>query len=118
MEMFSNWSWKAAANAVKEFIVALGKGDLVLRMRVDRAFPYILWTFFLGCISIWWSYMTEQTMLKVEKNEDILKTLETDHAQKVYELVRMDKIGTVEDMLDEMGSKVQPPEKPADILKR
>ena len=68
MGIFSNWSWKAAANAVKEFIIALGRGDLVLRMRIDRAFPYILWTFFLGCLSIWWSYMTEQTMLKVEKN--------------------------------------------------
>lgn len=109
--------WKACAGAVREFIIALGRGDLVLRMRVDRLFPYILWTFALGCVSIWMSYMTEQAMLKVEKNNDTLKTLKIYNAQKTYELVKMDKIGTVEDILKEMGSRVQAPEKPADILK-
>ena len=109
--------WKACLGAVREFIIALGRGDLVLRMRVDRLFPYILWTFALGCVSIWMSYMTEQAMLKVEKNNDTLKTLKIYNAQKTYELVKMDKIGTVEDILKEMGSRVQAPEKPADILK-
>lgn len=109
--------WKACLGAVREFIIALGRGDLVLRMRVDRLFPYILWTFALGCVSIWMSYMTEQAMLKVEKNNDTLKTLKIYNAQKTYELVKMDKIGTVEDILKEMGSRVQAPEKPADRLK-
>jgi len=110
--------WKACAGAVREFIIALGRGDLVLRMRVDRLFPYILWTFALGCISIWWSYMTEQTLLKVEKNNETLKTLKIEHAQKTYEIVQMDRRGTVEQMLLDMESEVQPPHKPADILKK
>ncbi|MBR4978912.1 MAG: hypothetical protein IKY95_08210 [Bacteroidales bacterium] len=118
MSIFRNWSWKAAAGAVKEFIIALGRGDLVLRMRVDRAFPYILWLFFLGCMSIWWSYMAEQTMLRVEKNNDILKELRIQNTQMTYELVQMDRMGKVEDILNEMGSKVQPPQKPADKLKK
>ena len=118
MSMFTNWSWKAAAGAVKEFIIALGRGDLVLRMRVDRAFPYILWTFVLGCLSIWLSYMAEQTMLKVERNEETLKTLKIYNAQKTFELVKMDRIGMVEEMLDQMGSEVQAPQKPADVLKK
>ena len=118
MNIFKNWSWKAAAGAVKEFIIALGRGDLVLRMRVDRAFPYILWLFGLGCVSIWLSYMTEQTMLKVEKNDDILKELRIQNTQMTYELVQMDRMGKVEDILNEMGSEVQPPHKPADKLKR
>lgn len=117
MGIFKNISLKACLSAVKEFIIALGRGDLVLRMRIDRAFPYILWTFFLGCVSIWMSYMTEQTLLKVERNNDVLKTLRIEHAQKTYELVQMDRIGTVEDILKEMGSEVEPPHKPADRLK-
>ena len=117
MSMFTNWSWKAAAGAVKEFIIALGRGDLVLRMRVDRAFPYILWTFVLGCLSIWLSYMAEQTMLKVERNEETLKTLKIYNAQKTYEIVSLDRIATVERMLEELGSEVKAPEKPADVLK-
>ncbi|MBQ8499158.1 MAG: hypothetical protein IJ495_00530 [Bacteroidales bacterium] len=118
MGLFSNWSWKAAANAVKEFIIALGRGDLVLRMRIDRAFPYILWTFLLGCVSIWWSYMTEQTMLKVERNKDIITNLKIEHAQKTYETVSLDKLTTVEALLTEMESDVKPPQKPADVLKK
>lgn len=118
MGLFSNWSWKAAANAVKEFIIALGRGDLVLRMKIDRAFPYILWTFFLGCISIWWSYMTEQTMLKVERNKDIITNLKIEHAHKTYETVSLDKLTTVETILTEMDSEVKPPQKPADVLKK
>ena len=43
-------------------------GDILLRMRVDRLFPYILYAFVLGWFSIWMSYKTEQTMLKVQKN--------------------------------------------------
>ena len=109
--------WKACLGAIREFIIALGRGDLELRMRVDRLFPYILWTFALGCLSIWMSYMTEQTMLKVENNNETLKTLKIYNAQKTYELVKMDKIGTVEEMLNQMGSQVQAPEKPADILR-
>ena len=99
MGIFSNWSWKAAANAVKEFIIALGRGDLVLRMRIDRAFPYILWTFFLGCLSIW-------------------KELRIENIQMTYELVQMDRMGKVEEILNKMESKVQPPQKPADKLKK
>ena len=118
MGLFSNWSWKAAANAVKEFIIALGRGDLVLRMRIDRAFPYILWTFLLGCGSIWWSYMAEQTMLKVKNNENQLKELKIKHAQYTYELVQMDRAGKVADILEMMGSDIEPPHKPADVLKK
>lgn len=118
MGIFKNWDWKAAAGAVREFIIALGRGDLLLRMRVDRAFPYILWTFFLGCMSIWWSYMAEQTMLKVKNNENQLKELKIKNAQYTYELVQMDRAGKVADMLEMMGSEVETPHKPADILKK
>jgi hypothetical protein len=118
MGIFKNWSWKAAAGAVREFIIALRRGDLLLRMRVDRAFPYILWTFFLGCMSIWWSYMAEQTMLKVKNNENQLKELKIKNAQYTYELVQMDRAGKVADMLEMMGSEVETPHKPADILKK
>jgi hypothetical protein len=34
-----------------------------------------------------------------------------------YELVGLDRLSTVESMLEGMGSKVQAPIKPADILK-
>ena len=109
--------WKAVGKAIGAFIISLGRGDLLLRMRMDKALPYILYVFLLGCISIWMSYKTEQTMLKVQKNNETLKTLKIQNAQMTYELVELDRLSTVESMLESMGSKVKAPSKPADILK-
>ena len=112
-----NINWKKIGHAVKEFFISLGRGDLLTRLRVDRALPYILYLFFLGCISIWLSYHADQTMLTVEKNNERIRTLKIYNAQKTYELVGLDRIATVEKMLEEAGSKVKAPEKPADILR-
>lgn len=117
MSLMLNLSWKKVGSAVKEFFISLGRGDLLTRLRVDRALPYILYLFLLGCISIWLSYHAEQTMLTVQKNNDRIKTLKIEHAQKTYELVSLERIATVEKMLEEAGSEVKAPEKPADVLK-
>ena len=117
MSRFKEIRWKAIGKAIGAFIVSLGRGDLLLRMRVDKALPYILYAFLLGCISIWMSYKTEQTMLKVQKNNETLKTLKIHNAQMTYELVELDRLSTVESMLEDMGSNVKAPGKPADILK-
>jgi hypothetical protein len=109
--------WKAVGKAIGAFFLSLGRGDLLLRMRVDKALPYILYAFLLGCISIWMSYRTEQTMLKVQKNNDTIRTLKIQNAQMTYELVGIDRLSTVEMMLEKMESEVTTPQKPADILK-
>jgi hypothetical protein len=56
-------------------------------------------------------------MLKVQKNNETIKTLKIYNAQKTYEIVSLDRIATVERMLEELGSEVKAPEKPADVLK-
>ena len=109
--------WKAIGKAIGAFIISLGRGDLLLRMRMDKALPYILYVFLLGCISIWMSYRTEQTMLKVQKNNEAIRTLKIHNAQMTYELVELDRLTTVEKMLIDMGSNVKAPQKPADILR-
>lgn len=112
-----NISWKKIGHAIKEFFLSLGRGDLLTRLRVDKLLPYILYLFLLGCISIWMSYHAEQTMLKVQKNNETIKTLKIYNAQKTYEIVSLNRIATVERMLEELGSEVKAPEKPADVLK-
>ena len=112
-----NISWKKVGSAVKEFFISLGRGDLLTRLRVDRLLPYILYLFAIGWISIWMSYHAEQTMLKVQKNNETIRTLKIYNAQKTYEIVGLDRIATVEKMLEEAGSDVKAPEKPADVLK-
>ena len=109
--------WKKVGGAIKEFFIALGRGELLTRMRVDKLFPYILYLFFLGCISIWMSYKAEQAMLTVERNNQTIRTLKIYNAQKTYEIVGLVRIATIEEMLQKAGSEVKAPEKPATIIK-
>ena len=109
--------WKKIAYAIGEFFKSLGRGDLLTRLRVDRLLPYILYLFLLGCISIWMSYHAEQTMLRVQRNNETIRTLKIYNAQKTYEIVGLDRIATVEKMLEDTGSPVKAPEKPADVIR-
>ena len=99
-------------------IKSIGRGDILLRMRVDKLFPFILYTFALGVVSIWLSYRAEITMQQVESNKKKIENLKIDNAKKTCEIVGLTRISTVERMLLEAGSEVKAPDKPADIIKR
>ncbi len=104
--------------SAKSWMKSIISGDILLRMRVDRLFPYILYAFLLGWLSIWMSYKMELTMTQAENNKKELEALKIYHAQKTCEYVGLDRISTIETMLEEKGSAVKAPEKPADILKK
>ncbi|MBQ2113026.1 MAG: hypothetical protein II194_07390 [Bacteroidales bacterium] len=108
---------KEKMSAVK-ILKSIISGDILLLMGVHRLFPYILYVFILGWVSIWMSYKAEQTMTLVERNKKELETLKIHHAQKTCEYVGLDRISTIEAMLEEKGSDVKAPVKPADIIIR
>ena len=96
---------------------AIVNGDILLLLRADRLFPYIIWFCILGWLSIWMSYKAEQTMTQVERNRRELETLKIHHAQKTCEYVGMDRISTIEQLLIENKSEVRAPEKPASLIR-
>ena len=106
------------ASSFRNIVRSIISGDILLLLRVDKLFPYILYAFALGWISILMSYKMEQTLSIVEKNRAELETLKIYHAQKTCEYVGLDRISTVEEMLKNAGSEVKAPEKPADIIKK
>jgi hypothetical protein len=69
-------------------------------------------------ISIFMSYKVEQTMLKREQLKTEIEALKIFKAQKTCEIVSLDRISTVETMLNGLGSEIKQPGKPADILNR
>ena len=85
---------KLTAGTVLKSILS---GDILLLMRVDRLLPYILVLFALGWINIFLNYKIY-------------------HAQKTYQFVKMGRISTVEDMLEQGGSKLTAPAKPAETI--
>lgn len=109
--------WGKVGKAIKETLISIGQGNFLLRLRVDKLFPYILVLFIIGCANIWLSYEVEQAALKVERNKKELETLKIYHAHLTGELVELDRISTVEAMLEQMGSDVRIPDKPADKIK-
>lgn len=113
---FRDIDWKAVGSAITETLRSIGRGDILLRMRVDKLFPFILYTFALAWISIWLTYKSEQTMLKVEVNKERIKELKISHAKKTCDITGLSRISTVEELLSESGSELKAPEKPADRL--
>ena len=101
---------------LKEILKAIGHGDILLRLGVHRLLPYIFYVFILSMASICLSYKAEQTMVIREKNKKTLETLRIYYAQKTCDIVSLDRISTVETMLEDLGSDLKQPEKPAYII--
>ena len=114
---FKDLDWKAVWKAFIEILKSIGRGDILIRMRVDKLFPYILYTFFLGIVSIWLSYKAENTMHMVEVNKERIESLKYENANKNCEIIGLSRISTVETMLKEAESDVTVPDKPAYIIK-
>lgn len=109
--------WKAVWKAIVETLRSIGRGDILLRMRVDKLFPYILYTFTLAWLSIWLSYKVEKTMYRVEVNKERIENLKIDNANKTCEIVSITRISTIEKMLKDAGSEVSTPVRPADRIR-
>jgi len=101
---------------IKNVVMAILKGELLLRMRLDKYFIHIAYTFFLIWLIIMSSMMVQNTLAQVEKNRAKVNDLKIFHAQKTVKLVGLGRLNTVEDLLKEQGSEVGLPEKPADRL--
>lgn len=111
-------NWSKIGRVLAETLKSFGRGDIILRLRMDKLFPFILHLFILAWISIWLSYKIEQTMLEMEKNKATIEILQIDNAKKTFDIVELSRISTVEKMLQDEGSRVKAPDKPADILKK
>jgi len=99
-------------------IKAIFRGEFLLKLKVSKYFLHIAYAFFLFSLVILFSLGVDTTLSKVETNKAILKDLETEYAQKTFELARLNRRSTLDEMLKEKGSKVTEPQKQATILKR
>ncbi|MCQ2177503.1 MAG: hypothetical protein MJY42_01290 [Bacteroidales bacterium] len=96
---------------------AILKGEFLLRLGVTRYFSHIVFVFVLIAGVIWVSLLIDNSMNKVEKNRDRIRELATEHTMYKYELERRNDRETVTRTLEELGSEVKEPEKPATRLK-
>ena len=104
--------------SIRNILVAVLRGELLLRMKVDKVFLHIVYLLFIVWTTLYVNLKIEQTMLKVEKNRKEIETLKIYHAQKSCELATYDRIGKVQDMLEKIGSNVTIPTRPAAVVKQ
>lgn len=111
--------WKLAdiGATLKDSFNAMLRGEFLMTLNVGRFFVHIAYTFLLFVAIIWISLAIENTMAQVESNKKVIKELEIVHSQKTFEVVSLSRRSTVDGMLQEMGSKVSEPTKPATVLK-
>ena len=103
--------------AIKETIRSFATGKILLKLGFDKLFPFILYTFFLAVVSIWLSYKAEITMQKVEENKKRIENLKIENLDKTCKIISLTRISKIEKMLDESGSEVKAPKKPAYRIK-
>ena len=111
-------TWSEIGTAAKNSIQAIFKGEFLLRLGVDKYFIHIIYTFLLIWLSIYMSMKIDATLTTVERNRATLKDLEIYHAEKTNELVRLNRFSSVEKNLEQLGSDVAIPQKPATIIKK
>ena len=106
--------WASAGNILK----AIGKGELLLRLRADKLFVHILYFFFLAWLTIFISFRIDKTLVKMGKNKEIIESLEIQNAQKKGQLIEITGISNVTKRLEEEYSTVTLPEESATIIRR
>lgn len=111
--------WKLAdiGGFFRNSLTAILKGEFLLRLNVDKYFVHICFTFFLFAMTIWISLGIENTLAKVEAQKAVIKELEIEHSQKIYEYATLGRRGNVESELEKAGSKLAKPQEPAIRLK-
>lgn len=105
--------WKVLGNILK----AILQGKLLMRMKVDKYFPQVLYTALMLLVIIFINLAVDNTLAEMEDNKETLKELEIQHTQKNYELIMLYRRSNVSDLLHDKGSAVGEPQKPATIIK-
>ena len=100
---------------IKQFVdkvVSYLSGDKLIQWGVDRQLGFIFYVFVIICITIAWSLMVEQNLVKVQKNEKILQELRISYQQRTLDLVGMNNRTKIDGMLKASGSKLHAPVEP------
>ena len=104
MKNEKKWRWADVGRWIVRALGSVKRGDFMNNMNLDRYFIHIIWTFFLFFLSIWLSLRVEKTLTRVEAGKK--------------ELAGLNRMTTVRDLLEEKGSKVGLPVKPAAHIRK
>jgi len=100
-------------NFIKNSLIAILRGEFLLRLKLEKYFLHVIYTFVLFAAIIWVSLLIENSMAKVEDNNRAIEELLIENSQKTFELEQICRRSSVTERLDKMGSDVKPNRDPA-----
>ena len=115
-ESEKRWKLSDLGRGLRESLLAIVKGDFLLRLDIGRYFLHILYIFLCFGVAIWVSLMIDTTLTKVERNRAAIEELEVQHNQKEYDLMCLERRSAVSEMLNRMGSEVGEPQEPVTVI--
>lgn len=104
--------------ALLNSIVAIWRGEFLLRLRAGRFLAHILYTFLLIGVIIWVSLLIDTTMNTVETNYKRISELRMEQSILRFEMTRATSRTAVAHRLETMGSPLGEPEKNATEVTR
>lgn len=117
MENERKWKLQDVGRLMKDGLVAILRGQLLMRLDIGRYFIHIVYTFLLMALVIWFSLKVDGTLTRYESNQKTIKELEIEHSDMEFELRTLNRRMAIEELLTEKGSKLRAPEQPAKVLK-
>lgn len=110
--------WKLAdiGTFIKNSFLAILQGRFLLRLKIDKVFIHIVYTFFLMAMFILVSLAIENSLNRVEENKKTVRALEIVCADKTFEVANKSRASAVKETLTKLGSRVGEPKQNATVL--
>ena len=97
----------------KKILSSALQGKLLLRLGADKYLPQIVFFFTMATVFIALSIGIESTLHQREENKKKIENLRSIHTELSCKLTSLDSVCKVEDMLSQMGSSLDIPQKQA-----
>ena len=104
-------------NRLDGILRSIGRGEILFTLKCDRFFPHIVYIFFLIFLVLLLNLMIEKTLVEVEENRQELYDLKVSLTHKSTELIGLEKLSSVQELLEKSGSDLTIPDEPAVYIK-
>lgn len=118
MEGEKRWKLQNIPKVLGRSIVAIFQGRFLLRLDIGRYIIHILYCFFLIALTIYLSLMIDSTNRRVEENKAVIAEQEAVITILNFETEKAGSKAEITKRLEETGSSVARPKKPATAIIR
>lgn len=98
---------------MKNIMRGIAHGKILLYLKVDKYLLHIIYFFIMAILFIWANLGIDSTLHRQEENKTVLENLKSLHTEFKCELTNLNSVCKVEEMLQNMDSKVDIPQKQA-----